>query len=155
MDRSALVLVFDHLIQGFDIPRPAGMLKVSGPTANRQLPDLPYSLATNLAHTLVWQEFWLAKLNGGRRKAGPQASHNDFRVPSPDEFPRLRRQFLEGLDRARAVAASEPFDHKLPTDEEAVDTLVRIAVHAAYHVGQMNVLKRSARLAEPEGVEDE
>lgn len=67
---------------------------------------------------------------------------NDFRVPEASEWAGLRKEFLDGLAQARAIAASEPFAHKLNSDAEAVETLIRIAVHGAYHCGQMNLLKR-------------
>jgi hypothetical protein len=130
---SGLAEAFTHLIVGYDVPAPSGMLKVSRTNAAETVPGLPYSLLTNLHHTVVWQRFWLAKLKGGARKSGPEQWRLDWRVPPPEEWETLREEFLVGLD------------HCLPTDAEATDTLCRILVHASYHVGQMNVLKRAGR----------
>lgn len=145
MDRAALVKVFDHIIEGADIPTPRGMLRINIDDANDTLPGLPYSVATNLAHAVLWQEFWLKKLAGGPRYSSNNEWKQDFRIPDADEWPDLRQRFVEGLERARAIAASEPFDHQAANDDEAVETLVRIAVHGAYHCGQMNLLKRAHR----------
>lgn len=147
-----LATVFDHILQGYDIPKPDGMLKVSEDDAFADLEPIPYSLATNLQHAVVWQRFWLEKLAGGRRKSGMEEWRNDFRVPDRSEFRALRTEFLEGLTRARTIADSSPFEHSLPTDDEAIDTLVRIAVHGAYHLGQMNLIKRAARRAKKRSV---
>jgi uncharacterized damage-inducible protein DinB len=142
---SGLAEAFTHLIVGYDVPAPSGMLKVSRTNAAETVPGLPYSLLTNLHHTVVWQRFWLAKLKGGARKSGPEQWRLDWRVPPPEEWETLREEFLVGLEEARRIAASDPMDHCLPTDAEATDTLCRILVHASYHVGQMNVLKRAGR----------
>ena len=128
-------------MEGWDIPAPGGMLKITEADAFVEVVPIPYAFATNLQHAVLWQRFWLRKIAGGRKKSGMQEWKNDFRVPEPREFKDLRREFLEGLAEARGIAASEP------SDPEVVESLVRIAVHAAYHLGQMNLIKRSVRKA--------
>ncbi len=145
MDRSALAEVFKQIIEGYDIPTPAGMLRVKREDVAILVEPLPYSLLTNLAHANLWQRLWLASLKGGSRKAGMEEWKNDFRIPDPSEWNALRKEFLEGLLEAQRIAASEPFDHKLQSDQEAVEKLVKIAVHGAYHCGQMNLLKRAIK----------
>lgn len=145
MDRSALALVYRHIIEGYDIPTPAGMLRIKPEAASLQPGAVPYSLATNLAHALLWQDIWLEKLAGKPRRPQMEVWTNDFRVPAESEFPGLKKRFLAGLNEALKITESEPFDHKLPTDEEAIDALIRIAVHGAYHIGQMNLIKRTVR----------
>ncbi|MBV6458341.1 MAG: hypothetical protein HONBIEJF_01468 [Fimbriimonadaceae bacterium] len=145
MDRTVLALVLRHIIEGYDIPTPAGMLRIKAGTASIQPDHVPYSLATNLAHALLWQDIWLEKLAGKPRRPQMEVWSNDFRVPEESEFPVLKKRFLAGLNEALRLTESDPFDHKLPTDEEAIDALVRIAVHGAYHIGQMNLIKRTVR----------
>lgn len=145
MDRSILVLVFRHIIEGYDIPTPAGMLRIKPEVAAVKPVHVPYSLATNLAHALFWQDIWLEKLSGKPRRPQMEVWKNDFRVPEESEFPAVKKQFLAGLSEALRIAESDPFDHRLSSDEEAVDALIRIAVHGAYHLGQMNVIKRTVR----------
>ncbi len=121
------------------------MLKVKREDAANQVDSAPYSLLTNLAHATLWQRFWLEKLSGGRKKSTMKEWKDDFRVPDPEEWEGLRREFIEGLREARRITVSDPFDHRCADDEEAIDTLVKIAVHGAYHCGQMNLLKRMVR----------
>lgn len=142
MDLTALALVFTHILEGYDIPAPEGMLKVSKERAAVKHEDIPYSLLTNLAHAVLWQTFWLNKLAGGRKKSNMTEWKDDFRVPDPSEFPELKKQFIEGIKQAKAVAESSPFEHQCDSDDEAIDCLCRIAVHAAYHCGQLSLLKR-------------
>ena len=70
---TPLVQVFDQILEGYDIPKPEGMLKISEDQAFAELSPLPYSFATNLQHAVLWQRFWLQKLAGGRKKSGMEA----------------------------------------------------------------------------------
>ena len=143
MNNSTLVATFDHILEGYDIPKPEGMLKLKRADAVIDIEPSPYTLLTNLAHATLWQRFWLNKLHGGKKKSTMEEWKNDFRVPAPEEWEPLRREFIEGLKEARSIAKGEaPFEC---TEEEAQDTLLRIAVHGAYHCGQMNLLKRMLR----------
>jgi len=143
MDSSTLVEMFDHILEGYDIPTPDGMLKVKREDAAKDIDKSPYSLLTNLAHATLWQRFWLQKLHGGKKKSTMAEWKQDFRVPDPEEWEGLRREFLEGLKETREIARSG--QHKCTDDAEATATLLRIAVHGAYHCGQMNLLKRMIR----------
>lgn len=143
MDRKALVQVFDQIIEGYDIPTPEAALKIKQESAQRQAEGLPYSVLKNLAHAVTWQAFWLRKLGGGRKKSGMPEWKANWRDPGPEEWEPLRLEFISGLKEARRIASSEPFDHKCESDEEAVDTLIRIAVHGTYHIGQIYLLRRS------------
>lgn len=145
MKRSVLAEAFKHLIEGYDIPTPAGMLKVKAADAAKELESLPYSVLTNLAHAVLWQDLWLARIHGGKKNSTMEEWRNDWRRPDPSEWESLRRRFIEGLHEAAAIAGAEPFVHKCDSDEEAIDRLLRILVHGAYHCGQMNLLKRALR----------
>lgn len=144
MDAS-LVSIFDQLLVGADIPAPESMLKLSRREAARKLEDAPYSILTNLAHSVLWQNFWLRKLAGGRKRSNMTEWQADFAVPAPEEWEPLRQEFIEGLKLAREYAAGAP--HKCANDDEARETLVRIAIHASYHCGQMNLFKRMSKTA--------
>ena len=139
-----LELVFTHIIEGYDIPTPEGMLKVSEKPANELLLPLPYSLAENLWHTVYWQDLWLAKLAGEPTPSPMETWTADWKTPDKKEFKQLRKNFLEGLQQAKAMCQS---GHYQVDEETARDLLTRIAVHASYHIGQMNLIKRTVRSA--------
>lgn len=141
---SDLAHVFDQILQGFDIPTPEQAIKITQSKAAEQVSPLPYSFLTNLAHAALWQDLWLGALAGGRAKSTMQEWKNDFRIPDPSEFESLKERFIEGFRKAREIAASEPFTHKAESDALAKELLTRIAVHGAYHLGQMNLLRRAA-----------
>lgn len=134
--------LFTHIIEGYDIPTPAGLLKVSVERASAVREAAPYSLLTNLAHAVYWQNLWLDRLHGRPVPPTIEIWKNDWKEPNPREFKRLRQEFLEGLETARKIAAAEPFEHSMETDSKALYRLLQIAVHGAYHMGQMNLLKR-------------
>lgn len=137
MERDTLILLFDQILNGADIPTPQRLLRVRGTTAAVKQRNLPYSLLTNLAHTVVWQNIWLNKLSGGPTPPTMEVWKNDWRVPDPTAWEDLRKDFLDGLHRARAIAAEGELNAK------SLDVLLRIAIHASYHMGQMNLLKRA------------
>ena len=140
---SSVAELLRQIRDGADIPAPASLLKNITPVAAAELPEhTPYSILTNLAHAVFWQELWLDRLAGKKAKSFLQ----DWKTPDPSEWPALRRQFLEGLDEAIRIAESQPLDHKMKSDEVAERTLIQIAIHDAYHLGQINLLKRQARL---------
>lgn len=109
--------------------------------ATTKLPGWPYSIATNVAHTDHWQCIWLARLEGAKRPK----SFPDFPEVSPEQWLEVRDRFLTNFQRASAIANAEPFVHQLKSDEVAVKILLEIAVHNAYHIGQMKLLKRLLR----------
>ena|SRR2546421_4309073 len=134
--------ILRQVIQGEDFESPATMLKsVKAEAATRILPGFPYSLATNVAHADIWNRLWLARLEG-TPKFNP---FPDFPPQSEKDWPKVRDQFLANFERAYAIACAEPFVHKCRTDAIAEKTLLKIAVHTSYHLGQIKLLKRALR----------
>jgi hypothetical protein len=143
-DREAVVEVFRQILQGSDIPAPASLLRdITAQKAAIQLPDMPYSILINLAHTDFWQQVWIDRLEGRRAKSFTL----DWKSPPEAEWPNVRASFLDNLDKAMAIASGEPFQHRMKSDAVATKTLLQIAVHDAYHIGQINLLKRALRLS--------
>ena len=145
MHREVLVEVFRQITDGWDIPAPEKMLKVSGNAAKERLPGMPYSLAENLWHTVYWQDLWLDELEGKPRRPLMSVWQGDWQSPPAKDWTALRAQFLAGLRQAKEICGRDPFTHGMESDAEALETLVRIAVHASYHCGQLNLLKRAQR----------
>lgn len=130
--------LFRQLASGVDIPAPGKLLsRIRPEDAARVLPGMPYSLLTNLAHMHFWQDLWLKKI---RREKLPRFLEGDWRIPEALEFHDLRAAFLSGFDEACGLAESGP-------EPEIAKTLVAIAIHDAYHLGQINLIKRALRLS--------
>jgi hypothetical protein len=143
MDRSAVVEALRQVWEGMDIPPAESLLRnVSADSAAKKLPWMPYSILTNVAHADFWQTVWLNRLKGLRAKSFTE----DWKTPPAEEWPQARASFLDGFKEAMAIAGADPFEHKMKSDEIAVRTLLQIAIHNAYHIGQVNLLKRELRL---------
>jgi uncharacterized damage-inducible protein DinB len=119
------------------------MLKMTAANAAKRLPGHPYSILENLWHAVFWQTIWLDRIEGKKAKSFME----DWQSPPVSEFPKLRAAFLANLDKARKLCAAKTFKHKMDSDEKAIKTLIAMAIHDSYHIGQMNVMKRAMRKA--------
>jgi hypothetical protein len=117
---------------GRDFSAPRALLRISPKAAVFRLPGWPYSIADNVAHTVFWQDLWLARLRG---ESASVVMGEDWPTVSARAWAEVRERFLAGLDEAVAIA------------EKGGNTvlLARIAHHDAYHVGQWALLKRLGR----------
>ncbi len=145
MDLANLDRLFQQILEGWDIPTPGGLLRVKQDAAAATLPAMPYSMVENLAHAVYWQELWLGALAGDKRPPEMEVWKNNWRKPGPAEWGDLRKRFCAGLENARSWCGEGFATHKRPSDEDAVDKLLAIAIHASYHMGQLNLLKRGQR----------
>jgi hypothetical protein len=128
--------------EGRDFQMPSKILsRIPASEACRVVPGLGYSLATYVLHTDFWQIVWLNRLTGKRAPSFMK----DWRVAEEHEWAEIRTSFLEHLDEAIALAEAEPFLHSMKSDAKAVEVLLQIAVHDAYHVGQFVLVKRALR----------
>ena len=142
MDPKTVGEVFRQIIVGGDIPAPSRVLGgISGAKAAQRLPGFPYSILENLWHAVFWQTIWLDRLEG---KATMKFTE-DWQSPPASEFPKLRARFIANLEKAHKVCTSKSFKHKMKSDEAAIKTLIALAIHDSYHIGQINVMKRVLR----------
>lgn len=137
-----VIEVLEQVVSGRDFDTPEALLRSVKPdVAAMVVPGSPYSIATNVAHADIWNLVWLAKLEG-KPRLNP---FPDFPVIPAEDWKTVRKQFLENLDSAIEIASRKPFTHAMKSDESAAKTLLQIAVHTAYHLGQVKLLKRIAR----------
>lgn len=142
MDSKTAGEALRQVWEGRDFPPPKRILSnVKAEDAAAIPPGFKYSILTLVEHNNLWNGIWLGRLVDRKR---PDMT-KDWRVPKPSEWPEVRRRFLEGMEEAISIAETEPFRHKMKSDEVAIQTLVQIAVHTAYHVGQFVLIKRAVR----------
>jgi hypothetical protein len=142
MDPGTVAEALRQVLEGDDFAGPRAMTRgVSETTAARQNEDAPYSILINAEHALFWNRIWLARLEGSKR---PNMLE-DWRTPAPQEWKRIRTELTESVERAFRIASAKPFMHGMKSEDAACRTLLAIAVHTAYHLGQINLLKRIAR----------
>lgn len=142
MDSKTASEALRQVLEGRDFPTPKQILSnVKAEDAAAIPPGFKYSLLTLVEHNNLWNGIWLGRLLDRKR---PDMT-KDWRVPKPSEWSEVRRRFLEGMEEAISIAEAKPFRHKMKSDEEAIQTLLQIAVHTAYHVGQFVLIKRAVR----------
>ena len=131
---NPLVEVLRQVVEGQDFSTPAGLLRSIRPEIAVAIPEgAPYSIATNVQHARIWQDYWLAGVRGERRPKIVMGQ--DFPTVGASEWPEVRRSFVLGLDEAYALAQGQ-------VGEREAKMLLQIAVHGAYHLGQVQLLKR-------------
>ncbi|MCH7903057.1 MAG: DinB family protein [Armatimonadetes bacterium] len=143
MDQSTASEMLRQIIEGVDITAPKSLLRnITKEKAALRMPAFPYSILENLWHADVWQIIWVDKLEG-RRQEG--IWEKNWRTPHPDEWPDVRASFLANIEKAHAIASAKPFRHKMKSKDAAVKTLVQLAIHDSYHIGQITLIKRVLR----------
>lgn len=119
---------------GRDFPPLAQVLSRVKPEEAARIPEgFKYSLITLAEHTWFWQDIWIRRLKG---QSAPSFM-KDWRGPSPSEWNDVRKRLIDGLDEAILLAETQELDAK------AIGTLLQIAIHDAYHVGQFVLIKRA------------
>lgn len=144
MNREAVAEALHQLIEGYDFAPPKRLVNVKADLACRVPPGSPYSIATNTWHCDFWNRIWLARLQGTKRPSG-NIYKDDWHEPSLEEWPETKERFLANILKAHEIATAEPFQHAMNDDAKAVKTLCQIAVHTAYHLGQIAMIKRMAK----------
>jgi hypothetical protein len=140
--QAAVAELLRQMAHGDDFDTAEQMLKrIAGDTAISIPEGCPYSIATNVGHAENWQHQWLNQLKG-LPKFNVYRDAKDFPAVSSEEWPEVRRRFLEGIQEAYALALAEPFTHHLKDDEAACKKLTKIALHNTYHLGQVKLMKR-------------
>lgn len=142
MDSATVAEALRQVMEGDDFygPKPT-VSRVTADNAVKTPATFPYSIATNALHTVFWNRIWLARLQGKKR---PNILE-DWRVPDAEEWSLIRQDLVKTVEDAHKIASSKPFVHAMKSDEAACKTLLAIAVHTAYHLGQINLIKRVAR----------
>lgn len=141
MNPQTVAEALRQVIEGMDFVPAKRLVNIKAELACEKREGFPYSIATNIWHCDYWNRLWLARLRGEKRPA-KNIWAEDWQEPGQGDWLRIKDQFLNNLADAHAIASAQSFQHAMKSDEEAVKVLNQIAVHTAYHVGQVALLKR-------------
>lgn len=141
MNAATVAEALRQVIEGMDFADAKRLVNIKADLACKQPEGFPYSIATNIWHCDYWNRLWLARLQNQKRPAG-NIWTEDWQVPTAEEWPETKKRFLENLNTAWEIARGDPLVHSVKSDEVAIQLLNQIAVHTAYHVGQVALLKR-------------
>gem|GEM_PF-5131833 len=60
----------------------------------------------------------------------------------------IRESLIANLQRAQEIVENWPWPHKVVSDDKTLHTLVSLAVHDAYHIGQIKLMSRMIGLVQ-------
>ena len=115
--------------------------------AGEKPPGAEHSIRRVTAHLVFWQDLYLERLAGAERPSPP---HDAAGWPGGDaprderEWKALAARFADGLARAGAAIDSAPLGTNLPrwSGRTRFAGLNGLAVHNAYHLGQIVQLRK-------------
>jgi uncharacterized damage-inducible protein DinB len=132
------------------MPPPKVLEGLTAEQAGHRLPGAPHTIVELVAHLGFWQTWFLERVAG---RAAPMPATASLGWPDADAaaWDRLRREFLDGLDRAAALAETStaksqrvaPAIEFPPLAEYTIaDAMTHVAVHNAHHLGQVVTLRQ-------------
>jgi uncharacterized damage-inducible protein DinB len=107
----------------------------------------PYSIATQVGHMLCWQDRWIDQIQGQPVKDSV-SDEEDFPVVKPEEWMDLRARLVTGIEMASGLATGLETDRTVGT-RSVSETLLKVAIHNAYHIGQIALLRQIAGFGMP------
>lgn len=123
---------------------------LSAETALETLPNVPHSIAQIVAHMNFWQSFMI-ELMQEKSPGYPATEEAGWPLVSPEEWPQLRIDFLAGLDYLRQLTFDETALIRQYKPGTTVAYLIcDAALHNAYHLGQIVLLRCQMGLWPPE-----
>ena len=115
-----------------------------------------HSVFRLVGHMNYWQDVYLERAAGAER---PSPAHDEEGWPGPDapgterEWRDAAEHFRDGLRRAEAMAGARPLGEPLPNwgGKSRLECLLGLALHNAYHGGQVVQLRRMLGAWPPPG----
>lgn len=105
-------------------------------------PASPYSIAQVVAHMHYWQERQLAHQRG-EKPPSPNTLEATFAAPPSGTWDTLVQDFLAGIAACRTLAAERAETVSPFRDDTSVAyDLAENALHNAYHLGQVALLRQ-------------
>jgi hypothetical protein len=112
-------------------------------------PGSPYSIAQVVAHMAFWQSATLAKLTGAALER-PAHLEDSFAAPAPGGWRACVETFLRGISTAKNLAATSAGRTSPDREDTSVPyDLAESALHNAYHLGQIVLLRQMQGLWPP------
>ena len=144
--RAVLEMLLSESYGGFT-PFARALDGLSGEDAVKVPEGSPHSVADVLAHMVFWQQRFLSMVDGKDPVAVPHASVG-WRGVAAAQWQGLVAQYLEGLERYRALAADEENLGRPLVEGRPVTVggaILDCFVHEAQHLGQIILLRRGLR----------
>jgi uncharacterized damage-inducible protein DinB len=124
-------------------PASRALAGLSAELAVSKLEGWPYSIAQVVAHMLYWQRNDFETIETGEEPPEPTPAE-DWPEVGPDDWPRLKDEFLASLERSKAMARDPALlERPILGDRFTVGLrMVWFTGHNAYHLGQVVLMRR-------------
>jgi uncharacterized damage-inducible protein DinB len=144
-----------QVVEGDDFTAPAKLLADLTPQqATSAIGGSAESIASIVWHTLFWIEAWNAAVEGDTERLKWIPNDETWPQIAIDEWPALRDKFISALSKSQHLAATvNPDTPGKPVGRTAAQNLLQTAVHTAYHLGQIVLIRRNAGIWPPRGGE--
>jgi hypothetical protein len=132
-----------HMAEGRDFDSLSDALMDLTPEQATTIPSgCPYSIATVVFHMWFWQDRWLKQIENIHCEPFKDED-GDFCVVEPNGWHNKRDEFFAGYAKLQEAARHVAIFEKPTQFGDTVETLIlRSALHTAYHVGQVVLLRR-------------
>lgn len=139
-------LVLQHLLEGtFEYASPKDVLaSLSAELAFKQVNDYPHSIAQLVSHLHFWQQRRLTIAQGDEPFMDPDFEFGvtDFPKVEPEDWDKFLQSFLASCAELLATAKDpDNMDREVFEDRNVGFVLASHALHNAYHLGQIVVLR--------------
>jgi uncharacterized damage-inducible protein DinB len=117
--------------------------------ADRRVPGAPHTIGDIVAHLAFWQHWFAGRCNGTAGPMPPSAA-TGWPAPEPGGWERLRRRFLDDLERVVALGAAGDHGRRVDPPIEfpplagitVGEVILHVASHNAHHLGQVVLLRQ-------------
>ena len=145
--QQAIVEAIRQMIEGDDYtPLDRLIANLTPEQAARKPAGSPYSIATITWHTWFWINAWVIIIRG----AGDPFQGHDPQVGwpevAPEDWPAIRERLGEALLAAKELAAGQDIDRKTWQEQTVGSNLLQIALHTAYHIGQIALVRQELHI---------
>jgi uncharacterized damage-inducible protein DinB len=112
------------------------------------------SIASVVWHTLFWVDAWNLAITGDPNPLRGYRNDDTWPEVAAEEWPGLRDRLLASFETAERLAGTLSMEGPgRPEGHTVAQNLLQIAIHTAYHIGQIAQIRRNAGLWPPEGGE--
>lgn len=146
-DRDMIVDLLCQVIEGEDYRSLDRLIDDLDPMDACDRPEgAPYSIATIAWHTWFWCNLWNEGICGGENPTLGWDLDATWPEIGRGEWDKVRGDLYTALRRAALLAEEADLDQVVWDDQTASHLLMEIAVHSAYHIGQIALTRQVAGL---------
>lgn len=148
--------VMRQFAEGHDFASPKKLISdLTEQQALRQPDESPYSIAVVVAHMHFWQERWIALIDG-TKPTSRRGRNSDWPTVKAGAWTALRKEFLNGVEASQSRSKDRELMARTSAYNVTGEQLAtKIALHNAYHLGEIALLRQLLGLWPPKDASEE